>query len=80
MPAKNDNYKKVATDVTTVVNNGSATTNDLVVAVTTIYDYLWAVGDVDRDAMQTQLPGLLTRAKVGAAGVRRTPGGAIIRI
>ena len=78
MPAKDP--KKVASDVTTTVNNGAATTNDLILAVTTIHDYLWAVSNVDRDAMQAQLPGLLTRAKVSGSGLRRTPEGGIIRI
>ena len=74
-------YKKIPIDVTTTVNNGSATANDLVVAVAAIYDNLWAVSNTDRDTMQTQLVGLVSRARVaGSSGRLRTPGGGLIKI
>jgi hypothetical protein len=74
-------YKKIPVDVTTVVNNGAATANDLVGAVAAIYDNLWAVSNTDRDTMQTQLLGLVTRAKAaGSSGKIRTPGGGFMVI
>ena len=70
---------KAASDVATTIANGSATTNDCLLAAANAFDCLFAMSSADRDTVVAQWPAMLAKVRAkGISGPIRTPGGSLI--